>query len=144
MSNTTHNEEQVPANKLNCINNSINLMTDCVKHLEKIRSYNFFSNTSEPDLEKVIDYLHKIEESIEILQKSTKNKADRNLLLRAIGKNRKLLVTKPPQKTPDLNIGNKQSELKDSESKIYKNITASNPKTTPKAFFENKNNYSIF
>ncbi len=144
MSNTTHNGDQAPSSKLNYINNSINLMTDCVKHLEKIRSYNFFSNTSESDLEKVIDYLHKIEKSIETLQKSTKNNADKSILLRAIGKNRKLLVTKPPRKTPDLDLSNKEPESKNSESKIYKNIAASKPKTTPKSFFENKNNHSFF
>jgi len=85
--NNDHNKQNKLYSKLKNINHSINKMVDCVRTLEKMRSLNYISAVDETELEKVLQQMQEIEESIE--QKT---------VLRAIGKDRKLWVSKPSLK----------------------------------------------
>lgn len=93
-----NNKTPIPnktVSKIKHINNSISLMTDCVKHLEKMRSFNYVYSVNEEDLKQILDQLHQIEESLEKIQSPETPNQGTNSLLKAIGKDRKLWVTKP-------------------------------------------------
>lgn len=76
--------------KIRYINESISHLIGCVKYLENIRSIDYLSGIDEKDLEKVITYMQRLEESIERLNKQP----DESRLIKAVGKNKKLWVTK--------------------------------------------------
>lgn len=80
-------------NKISCLNASINKMVDCVKTLEKMRSYGSVSVITEDELKDVLKHMKELEESIEIMN----NKRCKLPLFKAIGKGRKLWVSKDLQ-----------------------------------------------
>jgi len=96
--NNDHNKQNKLYSKLKNINHSINKMVDCVRTLEKMRSLNYISAVDETELEKVLQQMQEIEESIEKINLSKEKPAEQKTVLRAIGKDRKLWVSKPSLK----------------------------------------------
>lgn len=84
--------------KISCLNTSINKMVDCVKTLEKMRSYGSVSTITEDDLKDVLKHMKELEESIEVMN----NKKCSLPLFKAVGKGRKLWVSKDLQKKDSL------------------------------------------
>lgn len=94
MNNKAHNTQSTQE-KVKCINESINHLVNCVKHLEHMRSYNYLSTITDEDLEKVMDYMEKLENSIEQLNAPKDNLSNSKTLIKAVGKDKKLWVSKP-------------------------------------------------
>lgn len=125
MNNNTQRESKL-YNKIKNINNSIDTMLGCVKHLEKIRSYNYLTAIDENELKEVLSRMQQLEESLEKINNSEREGHSSTDLLKAVGKNRKLLVKKPVFKN-DNNNEEAQESIKKSSNIIF-NSTASQPK----------------
>lgn len=125
MNNNPENRQRI-FTKIKDINTSINTMVDCVKNLEKMRSQSYLSTLSDEDLQEVLKSMQQLEQSIEKLSTPPKENKPQHTFLKAVGKNRKLLVTKP-----DNNSNN--------SSKDRQNVTLPNPKIIPKAAFSKQN-----
>jgi len=69
-------------------------MVDCVKTLESMRSFGSMATISEDDLKEVLKHMKELEESIENIN----TKKCRTPLFKAIGKDRKLWVSKDLKK----------------------------------------------
>lgn len=78
--------------KIKNLNNSIDLMLDCVRQLEQMRSHDYLAHLSDEELQVVLEKMDALEKNIEKLR-SKEN--DDSQLIKAIGKNKKLWVTKP-------------------------------------------------
>lgn len=87
--------------KIKNLNNSIDMMLDCVNQLEKMRSYDYMAHLSDEELQVVLDKMEALEKNIEKLR--TKD-SSQNQLIKAIGKNKRLWVTKPVEKKPPASI----------------------------------------
>ena len=83
------------SSKLKNLNSSINKMLDFVKDLEKLRSYKYMSSLTKDELNDVLAQIRQIEESIEALNNPANKDSETGNRFKAIGKNRKLWVTRP-------------------------------------------------
>ncbi|MEW5822348.1 MAG: hypothetical protein AB1782_19295 [Cyanobacteriota bacterium] len=124
MNNNTQRESKL-YNKIKNINNSIDTMLGCVKHLEKIRSYNYLTAIDENELKEVLSRMQQLEESLEKLNNSEREGHGSTDLIKAVGKNRKLLVKKPVFNN---NNNEEIQEAAKKSSNIIFNSTVSQPK----------------
>ena len=90
--------------KISRINNSINSMMYCVRTLEKFRSYNYLTSLNEDDLKVVLTRMQELEDSIGKISNKPQEEKTNTPLIKAVGKDRKLLVKKPLEEEIKNNI----------------------------------------
>lgn len=123
MENKAETTKQINT-KIENINDSINLMVDCVKHLEKIRSYNYMASVEEKELQNVLCHLQKIEESIDKIKQPSNNKEASQELIKAVGKNKKLWVSRQNVNNP---VDNNHRRLPEPKFVCSSNLTKNSP-----------------
>ncbi|MGD9579878.1 MAG: hypothetical protein AB7V50_00760 [Vampirovibrionia bacterium] len=110
-----HNNKEIDSSRMKDIRNSINTMIDCVNKMEKTRSYEYLRTIKPADIDRVISQMKALEEKLEHLNKQNNEKKQ---ILKAIGKNRTLWVTKPAN----------ENDIKEVENINKHNVFKTKPK----------------